>query len=134
MDLGSYTLPKLQQLKTRVAKEIERRESFSRESLLKQLVRMARDEGLSMDEVFLDVPEVVLRSVPRAGRLQADATPVKKAKVPAKYCHPSNRDLAWSGRGRRPAWVDAWLAGGGSMSALENAAETFARMRAVQIP
>ncbi len=30
--------------------------------------------------------------------------------VEAKYRHPSNPQLAWSGRGRQPKWVVAWIA------------------------
>lgn len=36
-----------------------------------------------------------------------------------KYRHPANRDLEWSGKGRQPKWVEAYLANGGSIVSLE---------------
>lgn len=46
--------------------------------------------------------------------------------LPPKYMHPSNRALAWSGEGRKPEWIDAWTAQGGTLYALEVAAEKMA--------
>lgn len=40
-----------------------------------------------------------------------------------KYMHPSNRQLTWSGEGAKPAWVEIWLYTGGTLYALEVAAE-----------
>lgn len=60
----------------------------------------------------------------KAEKLRLDA-------LPAKYMHPSNRALAWSGEGRQPAWIDMWIAQGGTLYALQIAAEKMA-MR--QIP
>lgn len=37
----------------------------------------------------------------------------------AKYRHPENPDLAWSGRGRRPAWIREAVEAGRSMSDFE---------------
>jgi len=41
-------------------------------------------------------------------------TEVKPARVPAtaKYRHPENPSLTWSGRGRKPLWFVAVLAAG----------------------
>lgn len=44
-----------------------------------------------------------------------------------KYMHPSNRSLTWTGDGVRPAWIDTYLAQGGSWIALQNTAEKLAR-------
>ena len=34
------------------------------------------------------------------------------------YRHPQNADLAWSGRGRKPAWVEHWIEQGGTLADL----------------
>lgn len=34
------------------------------------------------------------------------------------YRHPDNADMCWSGRGRKPKWVENWLAEGGSLDEL----------------
>jgi DNA-binding protein H-NS len=38
-------------------------------------------------------------------------------KVKVKYRHPK-MVLEWTGRGRKPKWVEAWVAGGKTMEAL----------------
>lgn len=61
----------------------------------------------------------------------SEASPAKKTrgksktagvKVPAKYRHPENSDLAWTGRGRKPKWVEDWLGTGGTMEQIQIAA------------
>lgn len=37
---------------------------------------------------------------------------------PVKYRHPENSELEWSGKGRQPKWVEAYLANGGSIGSL----------------
>ncbi|UWQ21669.1 H-NS histone family protein [Jannaschia sp. W003] len=36
-----------------------------------------------------------------------------RAKSPAKYRHPENPSITWSGRGRQPAWYKSHLEDGG---------------------
>lgn len=58
----------------------------------------------------------------------ADLTPpAQPAASAARYCHPSNRALCWSGIGSVPTWVEIWLHTGGSMDSLEVAAEKYAQ-------
>jgi hypothetical protein len=40
--------------------------------------------------------------------------------------HPSNRALTWDGQGAMPDWIHAWLTTGGTLYALEIAAEKLA--------
>ncbi|MBK7416327.1 MAG: H-NS histone family protein [Dechloromonas sp.] len=39
-------------------------------------------------------------------------------KVKVKYRHPEDASLEWTGRGRKPKWVEAWLVSGKNMEAL----------------
>ena len=39
-------------------------------------------------------------------------------KVKIKYRHPENGALEWTGRGRKPKWVEAWLVSGNNMESL----------------
>jgi DNA-binding protein H-NS len=36
----------------------------------------------------------------------------------ARFRHPANKSLRWSGRGRQPKWVKDWVASGQSLDAL----------------
>lgn len=38
-----------------------------------------------------------------------------RAKVAPKYRNPENESETWSGRGRRPKWIEAYLAAGGEL-------------------
>jgi DNA-binding protein H-NS len=29
--------------------------------------------------------------------------------VPIKFRHPDQKELTWSGRGKTPTWINAWL-------------------------
>lgn len=111
MNLADLSLPELQKLSTKVARELAKREAAGKAGLLKRMRALARAQGLSLAEVLGTKPAP-----------HAEAPAKRKQRLPAKYMHPSNRSLAWSGRGRRPAWVDAWVAQGGALDALQTAA------------
>jgi DNA-binding protein H-NS len=121
-NLASYSLPQLKQLSARVAKEIVKQEAAVKAATLKKLERLAREQGLTLNEVLSVVATAATRKAPAA-----KVAPASKPALPPKYRHPSKSDLAWSGRGRKPQWVDAWLANGGALDALATAAEKFAK-------
>lgn len=118
MELSTLTLSDLRKLAGKIEKEIEKRAASTRADLLKKLSKLAKEHGVSLgDLVGTASASAPVKRAPAAA---------KKAPLPAKYRHPSNKNLAWSGRGRKPGWVDAWLANGGTLSALENAAQKLA--------
>lgn len=123
-NLASYSLRQLEQLSTRVTKEINKREAAVKAATLKKLEKLAREHGLTLNEVLGDVATDAPSKAP-----VANVAPVPKPALPPKYRHPSKSDLAWSGRGRKPQWVEAWLVNGGALDALAIAAEKFAKKR-----
>jgi DNA-binding protein H-NS len=123
MTLTAYTLPQLKQLSIRIEKEIAKRQSASKTDLLKKLTKMARESGMSLDDILGSAAPAQTKATKAAPKPAA----ARKEPLPAKYRHPNNRDLGWSGRGRKPQWVAAWLANGGSMDALEVTAQKFAK-------
>ncbi|ANQ83285.1 H-NS family nucleoid-associated regulatory protein [Azoarcus olearius] len=121
IDLKSYTLPQLRALREQTARAIDRLQRSQRETLLRRLSALARAEGLTLAELAEDAAAMKGAERPRKHPRTTPRQP-----LPVKYRHPSNRALAWSGRGRQPHWVAAWLANGGSMDALATAAEKLA--------
>jgi DNA-binding protein H-NS len=113
MDLSEYTLPELKALHARIAKAIEKQQAAGKAAVLRKIQELAREYGLSLEDVLADSAAT---STPKAASSSAAA---RKAPLPVKYRHPNKRKLGWSGRGRKPQWVAAWLANGGSMAALE---------------
>lgn len=44
--------------------------------------------------------------------------PKTTSTVAVKYRHPSDPSLAWTGRGRQPRWIEAYISEGGSLQDL----------------
>ncbi|WP_240794473.1 H-NS family nucleoid-associated regulatory protein [Azoarcus sp. DD4] len=125
IDLKRYTLPQLRELGSRIGKAIDRQESAARAAVIRRIAALARSHGVSLDELAADA--VAMKAGEPAARRAPAAMP--REPLPAKYRHPNNRELGWSGRGRQPHWVTAWLANGGSLDALAIAAEKLAPRR-----
>lgn len=120
MNLSDYTLLQLQQLEAGIARELQRRQAVVRAELLERMKNLASAEGLTLDELRIEVAEL------RISRHTTVAQPVAARRPPAaKYRNPNNLSMSWSGRGRRPRWISAWLANGGTLDALANAADKY---------
>jgi DNA-binding protein H-NS len=88
------SLEELKSLRTKVNRAIDSFEDRRRKEALAAADAKAREFGFSISEL--------LDSGKKGG-----ATP-----RPAKYRHPENPDLTWTGRGRQPQWFkDAVEAG-----------------------
>ena len=91
-----------------IAAAEERKKALHRERMSEvrnRLIQMAKDEGYSIDELF------------PTGKPKGSAA--KGRKVAPKYAHPSDPSLTWTGRGKRPRWVEALLSGGKKIEDLE---------------
>ncbi|AAQ59038.1 H-NS histone family protein [Chromobacterium violaceum] len=99
MDLSKLEFTELVALKADVENEIKRREVEEKSKAKKQIIELARAYGLSVEDVL------------------SKAVAVRKP-VEAKYRHPSDSNLTWTGRGRKPAWVQAWIDSGKKLEAL----------------
>ncbi|POZ63718.1 H-NS histone family protein [Chromobacterium alticapitis] len=99
MDLSKLEFTELVALKSDVENEIKRREVEEKSKAKKQIIELARAYGLSVEEVL------------------SKAVAVRKP-VEAKYRHPENNELTWTGRGRKPAWVQSWVDGGKALQDL----------------
>ena len=96
-DLTTMSLDELKRLKKDVDKAISSFEARRIADARKALEAKAAELGVSLSDIL-------------------GATPAKRAKaaVAAKYAHPENSALTWSGRGRRPQWIIDLEAKGGN--------------------
>jgi DNA-binding protein H-NS len=102
LNLEGFSLLQLEELSERVAKEIvSKREARSRE-LREEMVKLAEREGLTLEEVI------------RAGQ-----KPRKKQPPKQKYRNPDKPSQTWSGRGKKPGWVEKALEQGKSLKDLQ---------------
>jgi DNA-binding protein H-NS len=94
VDLSKLSLDELQTLARDVETEIVTRRETERERVLQQMRELAASIGTTPEELLGP-----------GGKARA-------GKVEAKYRHPDDPALTWTGRGKRPAWLTEALAAG----------------------
>lgn len=98
---GNLSLSELQELKFIVEKKIEARAGQERAALIEKMDAMAKERG------FAGLDALV-------GTGDAAAKPKRKSVAP-KYRNPANPDETWTGRGRKPRWIQEILDASGSL-------------------
>lgn len=97
MDLSTFDFSALLQLRADVDAEIRRRESEEKAKAAKQVLELIRTHGLDIEDL-----------ASKSSKINATAGAARKP-VEAKYRHPADASLSWTGRGRKPLWVVSWL-------------------------
>ena len=101
MNLENMNLKELKDLQEKVAIAIFEFNKRQKAEARAAAVAAARAYGFSLEEVL------------------GEEKSKKKSKVAAKYAHPENPELTWTGRGRTPKWVSAACAAGRNLKDLE---------------
>ena len=96
-DLSKYSLAKLRALEAEVNEALKTHHYLSISKAREQILHIARNAGLTEKQVLA---------------IKAPATPRAAA---VRYTNPDDPAQQWSGRGRQPAWVKAWVAAGKSL-------------------
>ncbi len=95
MDLSNMNMMELQALNKQVKTELERREQQSMHAARQQILDIAKQFGLPLEQLL-------------AGAASKPARAKPYRPVPVRYRHPEQSNLQWTGRGRAPGWVLAW--------------------------
>ncbi|MDD2741819.1 MAG: H-NS histone family protein [Rhodocyclaceae bacterium] len=103
MDLTSLSVIQLRDLQQQIPVELKRRETQEKINLLNEARAFVKARGYALEELLGKESKIKVTS---------------GTKVKVKYRHPENPELEWTGRGRKPKWVEAWLASGFAMDAL----------------
>lgn len=98
MDLSNLSIFELRDLEERIPAELKRREAQEKINVLNEVRALVKARGYAFEDLINK--EVKVKAI--SGN-----------KVKVKYRHPVNPELEWTGRGRKPKWVEAWLADGG---------------------
>lgn len=98
MDLNNLSLDELKTLQNDVAVAIFNFEKRKKAEALAEVERVAKANGFSLKELLGD-----------------EKPASKKGKAAAKFANPANPEQTWSGRGRKPAWVNEFEASGNSL-------------------
>lgn len=104
VDLSKLTIEELQDLAREIENEIVTRREADRERIVQQMRDLAASVGMTLED-FLRQERGRGRAVPSAAAV--------------KYRHPDNPALTWSGRGKRPNWVNEALASGKTLEDLQ---------------
>lgn len=102
-DLSNMSLPELRELRDAIGIAIRDYERTARKEAKAELKRKAEEMGFSIEELF------------GAEKAKSAGKPVKGT---PRYADPANPGRTWTGRGRRPGWVEAWLAQGKALDDL----------------
>ncbi|WP_024302906.1 H-NS family nucleoid-associated regulatory protein [Pseudogulbenkiania sp. MAI-1] len=100
MDLSNYSYTELLELQKKVQAEISGREREEKNKARAQILELAKMHGLSVQDVLV------------VGK------PAARKPVEPKYQNPTNPSQQWTGRGRKPVWVEELLAQGKSLTDL----------------
>lgn len=111
-------MKKLQQIQQEIAK-LERQAEKVRRDELKGVVQQIK-KTMSQHGITLADLEAAGAGVAKARRGKKAAGGAKKSsgKVAPKYRSQEDSSLTWTGRGRKPLWVQAWIDAGKSLEDL----------------
>lgn len=96
IDLNSFSLKELKDLQGQVSRAIGSFEDRRKRQAVAELEEAAKRLGFSLSELTGAV----------AGR--------KRGSAPPKYANPADPSQTWTGRGRKPKWMEAALRAGKS--------------------
>lgn len=107
INLKGMTRKELEKLKTDIDKQLEKVAEDEKKAALIAAEKAAKAHGYSLAEL----------SGVKAPRKAAKPAAKKdgRSKVAPKYKNPENESETWTGRGRKPKWVEAYLAAGGDL-------------------
>lgn len=103
--LALLNLDQLMELKNHIDYLIKDKQQEQKKNLINEFKQQAAKYGLTLEDV--------VASESSKGRK------TKGQKVPPKYQHPNDPSMTWTGRGRKPLWVEELLNSGKSKEDLE---------------
>jgi DNA-binding protein H-NS len=103
INLTTLSIAELKSLQTEIAAEMESRRKEERQKLVQEFRDKAKALGISLEDLMSG----------QKGKSRS------ASKVAAKYVNPADASQTWTGRGKRPRWVNEYLTGGKSLDDLK---------------
>lgn len=111
--LNKMSVAELRRLQSKVEAELKRRDDSAKKEALKAMKKIAAEHGVALSDVLAEAKPAAAKA-----KQTRKASPAKGKRVPVKYRNPEDATQGWTGRGRKPRWVEAWLADGKTLDAL----------------
>ncbi len=99
INLDALSLSELRDLRNKVERAITSYEDRRRKEALAAIETAAREHGFNLAELT--------------------GVKIAKSKVAAKYANPADSTQTWSGRGRKPRWIQDHIDAGKDIGELE---------------
>jgi DNA-binding protein H-NS len=103
IDLSSYSIEELKELVDKAKQEVAIKEQNRVQQVRRQIEQLADDMGMTVEELM----RYDGRKKPKAG-----AKPAGKI----KFQNPANPNQTWTGRGKRPRWLQDALDEGANLA------------------
>lgn len=100
IDLSNFSFQQLRELEQQVAEQIASRQTQERAKAQQQILALAKSVGLSLEEI-----------------LNAKV-PKQRQRAAVRFQNPQDSSQTWSGRGRQPRWVRAYVEAGNALESL----------------
>lgn len=100
MDLSNMSLGDLRNLQDKIKQEMKKREQQEVAKAREQILAIAQSVGVPLKD------------------LMTASTRGKGGTVAVRFRNPQNTAEQWTGRGRQPKWVKAWVDSGKSIDQL----------------
>lgn len=121
-DFSAYSLPELREMATELTQVIGEKEKSEKVALAADIETLAKERGFSLTDILPLFPNLAPSIAPEPQKKPAAKADRSGGTVPPKYRNPANSAETWSGRGRKPAWMQAHLDAGGTPDQLAIAA------------
>lgn len=103
--------------KVKVEADLKDAERAFKQSALNEILEKMKALGIDKSEIAESLGLTVAEPKKRKARVEKGAVE-KKAKGAPKYRSSNDPALTWTGKGRKPGWVQAYLESGGDLGSL----------------
>ncbi len=103
--------------KVQVETELKEAERTLKQSALNEMLEKMKALGIDRSEIAAILGLAVVEAKKRKARSEKGAVE-KKAKGAPKYRSSDDPALTWTGKGRKPGWVQVYLDGGADLESL----------------
>jgi DNA-binding protein H-NS len=120
VNLSKMSLSELKKLSRNIINEIEKRTRQSKHELIKEIKKLCVSKGVAFEEL-LGLEKGGSTKTRKSTKRANKTIKVNQPKKPLRpvYFHQTDPSKNWSGRGRKPLWVVAWIEQGKDIEKLK---------------